>query len=191
LVSLAGGQQQVSNGIIHQWTEPLSNDFPLIWRNDLFTGAGDDFLFEARFRHSDFTAYGTTIALNSASFDGTRFPAGQGLPAGIENMLSIHHVVTQGGVMRFDITMFSDRPDAVVWRGTPGDSNWHKVQITLEQGDVYTLYVDNERAGSVRSTVRPRSVFIGNPTAQFYFGGWTQIYVDYIRISHCADWGYQ
>ncbi len=188
-VSLAGGQQLVSSGIIHQWTEPLSNDFPLAWRNDLFAGAGEDFLFEARFRHSDFTAYGTTVALNSAGFDGTRIPASQALPPGIEDMLSIHHVVTEGGVRRFDITMFRDRPDGIVWSGTPGDSDWHEVRITLEQGNEYTLYVDGERVGSVKSLVRPSSVYMGNPTMQLYFGGWTQLYVDYIRISHCAVWG--
>jgi hypothetical protein len=188
-VSLAGGQQQVRDGIMRQWTEPSSNDFPLAWRNDLFVGAGDDFLFEARFRHSDFTAYGTTIALNSAGFDGTRVPAGQGVPPGIEDMLEIHHVVTEGGVKRFEILMFRERPDAVVWKGTPGDSDWHEVRITLEKGSRYTMYVDGNRVGELVSSVRPSSVYIGNPTVQPFHGGWTQLHVDYLRISYCAVWG--
>jgi hypothetical protein len=107
-------------------------------------------------------------------------------------MLSIHHVVNpDGNVLRFDITMFRDRPDGIIWRGTPGDSEWHEVRITLEQGDLFTLYMDGDRVGSVRSAVRPSSVYIGNPTMQPFFGGWTQLYVDYIRISHCAVWGYE
>jgi hypothetical protein len=188
--SLAGGHHEVSNGLYHQWTEPFSDRFPLLWRNDLFAGAGDDFLFEARFRHSDFTAYGTTIALNSASFDGTRMLAGEGLPEGIEDMLSIHHVVNpDGNVMRFDIAMFKNRPDGIVWRGTPGDGGWHEVRITLEKGSRYTLYVDGERVGSVVSEVRPSSVYVGNPTIQPFYGAWTQLHVDYIRISYCAVWG--
>ncbi len=189
LASDGGGRQQVDNGVFHQWNDAESDRFPLLWRNDLFAGAGDDFLFEARFRHTDFTAYGTTIALNSAPFDGTRILAGEGLPPGIEDMLSIHHVVTPGGVTRFDIHMFRDRPDAVVWMGTPGDSGWHEVRITLEKGNRYTMYVDGDRVGTLESEVRPSTVYVGNPTIQPFFGGWTRLAVDYIRISYCAVWG--
>ena len=185
--SLGGGQELVSDGILHQWTQPSIDRFPLLWRNDLFEGAGDDFALEARFRYSDFTAYGTTIALNSAPFGGNRIPAGQPLPAGIEDMLNIHHVVDPaGGVYRFDISMFRGR---VRWSGTPGDTGWHVVRITLERGDLYTMYVDGQRVGSARSDVRPSSVYIGNPTIQPWFGGWTHLYVDYIRISRCLVWG--
>jgi hypothetical protein len=77
----------------------------------------------------------------------------------------------------------------VVWHGVPGDTNWHEVAISLEQGDSYTLFVDGERIGSATSRVRPRSVYLGNPTIQPFFGTWTDLYVDYIRISHCVGWG--
>jgi len=185
--SLAGGQQLVSGGFVHQWTAPMTDRFPLLWRNDLFEGAGQDFALEVRFRYSDFTAYGTTIALNAAPFDGNRVPASHPLPAGIEDVLNIHHVVdTAGSVYRFDVSMFQNR---VRWQGTPGDTNWHIVRITLEQGDIYTLYVDGEKRGSVRSNVRPMSIYIGNPTVQIWQGPWTQLYVDYVRISRCLVWG--
>ncbi|MGB9879209.1 MAG: DNRLRE domain-containing protein, partial [Anaerolineae bacterium] len=184
--SLDGGQQLVSGGILSQWTQPHIDRFPLLWRNDLFVGAGDDFAFEARFRYSDFTAYGTTIALNSASFDGTRVPASELLPPGIEDILNIHHVVDPAGnVYRFDISLFKGR---VAWRGTPGDTSWHEVRITLEQGNLYTLYVDGLLVGSARSPVRPTSVYIGNPTLQRWPGPWTRLYVDYLRISRCLRW---
>jgi hypothetical protein len=77
----------------------------------------------------------------------------------------------------------------VVWVGTPGDTSWHVVRITLEPGNMYVLYVDGRRVGSVRSSVRPKGVYIGNPTIQPYFGGWTAVYVDYLRVSRCEVWG--
>jgi hypothetical protein len=185
--SVDGGQQVVSDGVLHQWTAPLADRFPLLWRNDLFEGAGDSFALEARFRYSDFTAYGTTIALNSAPFDGNRVPASQSLPAGIEDMVNIHHVVDPvGNVYRFDISMFRGR---VRWSGTPGDTNWHVMRITLESGDLWTLFVDGQRIGSIRMAVQPSSIYIGNPKIQKWFGGWTQLYVDYVRISRCLVWG--
>lgn len=185
--SMDGGQQLVSNGVLHQWTQPATDRFPLLWRNDLFEGAGDDFAFEARFRYTNFAAYGTTIALNSALFDGNRVPAGQPLAPGIEDILNIHHVVDPvGNVYRFDIAMFRGR---VRWTGTPGDTGWHVVRITLEPQGTYTLYVDGQRIGSLRSAVRPLSIYIGNPTIQSWPGPWTQLYVDYVRISRCLVWG--
>jgi hypothetical protein len=186
-VSLEYGQQQVTDGILHLWTQPSIDRFPLVWRNDLLEGGGSDFAVEARFRHSGFAAYGTTIALNSATYDGDRVPAGVDLPPGIEDILSIHHVVDRGGgIYRFAISMLDGR---LVWNGTPGDSNWHVVRVTLEHGEWYTLHVDGQRVGSARSSVRPRSIYIGNPTIQPWFGPWTQLYVDYLRISRCLDWG--
>jgi hypothetical protein len=185
--SVDGGGQLVSNGVLHQWTTPLSDRFPLLWRNDLFEGSGDSFDLEARFRYSDFTAYGTTIALNSAAFDGTRVPQDQELPAGIENMLNIHHVVDPvGGIYRFDISMFRGH---VLWVGTPGDTGWHVVRITLDAGNRWTMSLDGQPVGSVRMATRPSSIYIGNPKIERWFGSWTQLYVDYVRISRCLVWG--
>jgi hypothetical protein len=190
-VSLAGGQQLVSSSIIHQWVVGNYDRFPMVWRNDLFEGAGDDFALEARFRYTDLSAYGTTIALNSSAFDGTRVPASTDLPAGIEDMLNIHHVVDPaGGIYRFDIQMFRNQVGKVVWTGVPGDTTWHTLRITLEHGDLYTMYVDDILVGSTISTIRPSSIYIGNPTIQPFWGAWTNLYVDYIRISRCQLWGW-
>lgn len=187
-VSLAGGQQEISSSVIHQWVVGNYDRFPMVWRNDLFEGAGDDFALEARFRYTDLSAYGTTIALNSWAFDGTRVPASTDLPAGIEDMLNIHHVVDPaGGIFRFDIKMFRNK---VVWTGIPGDTTWHTLRITLEHGNLYTMYVDDVLVGSTVSAVRPSSIYIGNPTIQPFWGAWTNLYVDYIRISRCQLWGW-
>ncbi|MBC7231990.1 MAG: DNRLRE domain-containing protein [Chloroflexi bacterium] len=185
--SLNGGHQEVRNGVLHQWTQPSMDRFPLLWSNGLFADAGDNFTFEVRFRYSNFAAYGTTIALNSAPVDGKRVLSPLPLAPGMEDVLNIHHVVdTAGNVYRFDISLFKGR---VMWIGTPGDANWHEVRITVEQGEVYTLYVDGVRVGSIRSATRPVSMYIGNPTIQTWLGNWTQLHVDYVRISRCMSWG--
>lgn len=185
--SLEDGKQLVSNGVLHQWTQVMTDRFPLLWHNDLFEGATESFSFEIRFRYSNLAAYGTTIALNVSPYDGTRVPALHPLPPGIEDLLNIHHVVDPvGNVYRFDVAMFRGR---VRWVGTPGDTNWHIVRIVQGPGDLYTLFVDGQRVGMLGSTLRPSSVYIGNPTLQPWLGAWTQLHVDYIRISRCLVWG--
>lgn len=182
------GAQEVSGSVIHQWATSLTDRFPMVWRNDLFEGSGNDFKFEVRFRYSDFTAYGTTIALNSAAYDGTRVLASVPVPPGVEYILNIHHVVDPvGGIFRFDIALFGG---LVKWTGTPGDTNWHVVEVELEAGNRYTLFVDGAEIGTVVSATRPISTYIGNPTIQPFYGQWTQLYVDYIRISRCLIWGW-
>lgn len=185
--SLNGGYQEVSGGVLHQWTQLSIDRFPLLWSNGLFAEAGEDYIFEVRFRYSDFAAYGTTIAINSAPVDGNRILSPLPLAPGMEDVLNIHHVVDEiGRVYRFDISLFKGR---VLWIGTPGDTSWHEVRITVEDGILYTLYVDGLRIGSIRSTTRPMSMYIGNPTIQPWPGAWTQLYVDYVRISRCISWG--
>jgi len=185
---LAGGQMEIKDSYVHQWTGPEEEHFPLLWRNDLFYGAENDFMLEVRFRHSGFTPYGTTVALNSQPFTGQRTQPGAPLPPGIEDILSIHHVVDpQGGVQRFDVALLGKR---VPWPAvTPGDTNWHTLLLTLEEGGLYTLYADGKEWSWVYSTARPTSIYLGNPTTQLFWGGWTQLYVDYVRISRCIGTG--
>ncbi len=184
---LGGGQMEVRDGYVHMWTGPSTDRFPLLWRNDLFQNAGDDFTFEVRFRHSDFTAYGTTIALNSSSFNGQRTRPGQPLPPGLEDILSIHHVegTEAGGVHRFDVTLLGQK---VIWpTDRANDDRWHKLRLVLEEGDWYRLYLDDSPSPIIwtNDKRRPVSMYIGNPTTQLFWGSWTQIYVDYVRISRC------
>ena len=184
--SVADGFYRVQDSYVHLWNPDVTDRFPLLWLNGLFEGAGDDFAFEARFRYTDFTAYGTTIGLNSAPYNGERYQAGPGYHPSLEDIMNIHHVVDPAGdVYRFDISMFRG---AVVWHGTPGDTDWHVVRVTLERGSLYTLYVDGQRIGSVLSAVRAQSIYIGNPTIQPFWGSWTNIYVDYVRVSRCGGW---
>jgi len=179
---------EIRDSYMHLWTGPDENLFPMLWRNDLFYGAENDFALEVRFRHSDFTPYGTTVSLNSQPFLGQRWLPGAEIRPGIEDIVSIHHVVDpQGGVQRFDVSLLGKR---VPWPDvTPGDTNWHTLLLTLEEGGLYTLYADGKEWSWVFSDLRPTSIYIGNPTTQVYWGGWTQLYVDYVRISRCIGTG--
>ena len=184
--SLADGEQQVAESVVHQWTQPLTDRYPLLWRNDLFQGAGEDCAVEVRLRFSDMTAYGTTVALNSASHDGSRRLASDPVQSGTEDILGIHHVVDPAGdVFSFYVSLLQGQ---VKWRGSPGDTEWHVVRVTLEPVGQYTLYVDGERVGSATSSMRPVSIYIGNPTIQPFHGSWTHTHVDYVRVSCCIHW---
>jgi hypothetical protein len=174
---------------MHLWASSTSDRFPIVWRNDLFAAAGDEFLFEVRFHYSDLTAYGTTIALSPIALDGTRIPASTQPPPGVANLLSIHHVVDTAAPAntRFEVVLFGG---AVKWVGVPGDTEWHVAKLMLENGNHYSLYVDDIYVGGIISGTRPVSVYVGNPTIQRFGGQWTQIYVDYVRISRCSAWGW-
>ncbi len=188
-VSRADGSLGVSGGVMHLWAPQMTKNFPLVWRNDLFAALGDEFLFEVRFHYSDLTAYGTTIALGPVAFSGTRIPASTQLPPGMASPLSIHHVVDVAAPAnsRFEVVLFGG---AAKWVGTAGDTDWHVVKLALENGNHYSLYVDDVYVGSMISSARPVSAYVGNPTTQSYGGQWSQIYVDYVRVSRCAVWGW-
>jgi hypothetical protein len=188
-VNLAYGRQEVKDSFLHLWVPMQMDRFPLVWRNDLFQGLGNDFLFEVRFHYSDPTAYGTTISLSSAAFDGSRFPASSPPPSGPQYILNIQHVfdVAAPSNNRFEAELFGG---AVKWAGTAGDAGWHVVQVSLENGDYYTLYVDGSRIGSVTSATRPVGLYLGNPTIQYWYGQWSQLYLDYVHVSRCLIWGW-
>ena len=188
-LSMVDGHELVRDSILHQWTLPLMDRYPLRWRNDIFEGVDDDFVVEIRFRYEDVTSYGTTIALNSNAFNGERRLSSQPVMAGTEDILRIHHVIDPGfGLYLFEVSLLQDQ---VTWHGMPSDADWHVVRITLEPDDLYSLYVDGEFIGSTISSMRPVGAFIGNPTIQLFLGAWTHTYVDYVRVSRCVDWGPQ
>ncbi len=75
-----------------------------------------------------------------------------------------------------------------VWIGALRDANWYIVQLRLE-GQTYILNINGFDIAYASSTLRPLSLYIGNPTIQTYGGGWTQLRVDYVRVSYCAEFG--
>jgi len=51
--------------------------------------------------------------------------------------------------------------------------------------------VDGAHVAAAPSALRPHSLYVGNPSIQFYSGPWTHLLVDYLRVTYCAEWGVQ
>jgi len=184
---MAEGQRRVWASTLDLWTTPYTDRFPVLWRNDAFEQLGSDWVMEVRFRYSNISAHGTTIALNSVPYAGERVAEELGLPAGWEDILSIHHVVDPArGIRRFDASLLGGQ---VLWEGVPGDTAWHTAMLTLEQGQHYTLFVDGHRIGSADSSLMPQSLYIGNPRTAPGAGPWTQLHVDNVQVGNCLAWG--
>ena len=176
---LGRGSYTVEDSTIEmQAKEGLVDRFPVLWNNDAFP-PGYDFLFETRFRHSAFTAYGTTIGIGSETYDGNRYFEGAEAPPGIEDILSIHHLDAW-----FRISLF----DRVTWWGEAEDTDWHIVRV-LRLGLVWVLSVDDVEVGRTWSDTIPKSLYIGNPAIEIWWGTWTHLHVDYVRITYCAGQG--
>jgi hypothetical protein len=181
------GQRRVWDNTLDLWTTPYTDRFPVLWRNDSFVALGSDWVVEVRFRFSNISAHGTTIALNSIAYDGERVPEELGLPPGWEDILSIHHVVDPiRSIYRYDALLLGGQ---VQWVGTPGDTSWHHALLTLEGGQHYTLFVDGRRIGSADSSLMPRSLYIGNPRTAPGAGAWTELHVADLQVANCLRWG--
>jgi len=178
-VSLGYGSYTLNDSVISLHAQPGNTDrFPVLWTNNAFVGVGD-FTFETLFRYSDLTAYGTTIGIGSQYYDGHRYLQTVDPPPGIEDILSIHQLDAW-----FRIALMEE----VVWWGPQGDTSWHYVRVT-RQGPFWTLYVDGERIGQTFSERAPRSLFIGNPAIEIWWGTWTVLHVDYLRLTTCLGQG--
>jgi len=186
-LDMADGEKRVWDGVLDVWAHAYTDQYPVIWRSDAFDGVEDDWTLRVRFRYSDIRAHGVTIAVNSGVWDGQRVPWLGALPSGLEDILRIHHVIDGGRmIFRFDAALLGGQ---VTWDGIIGDTSWHEVKLTLEGGKNYTLYVDGKRIGAATSSLKPASVYIGNPRVSTGYGPWTQVHVDYLRVSRCLNWG--
>jgi len=154
--------------------------FPFLWRNDAFR-VNEDLVFQTRFRYSHITPFGVTIAIGSQENTGARYPQSDPLLPGVEDILCIHQYRRE-----FRIALLGQ----VVWWGERGDTDWHEAELRL-QGTTYTLFVDGAPVAATSSLERPRSLYVGNPSIQFYNGPWTHLLVDYLRVTYCAEWGVQ
>jgi hypothetical protein len=177
-VDLAGGQAAVGNSLLHLQDKPGgASQFPLLWRNDAFPSG--DFAFEIRFRFAHVSPYGVSIGLGSAPYDGTRYIEGEPPVAGIEDILSIHHF---SGEFRIALRQ------QVVWQGLAGDEQFHTVRLERE-GQKLILYVDGFELARFASSLRPISLYLGNPAIESFTGPWTWLDIDYIKVTRCATWG--
>jgi uncharacterized repeat protein (TIGR01451 family) len=123
----------------------------------------------------------------------------------IEDVLSIHHV--KGSRPTFEVRLIRDPASdrwKWLWPGVIEDSALHTVQIQVLGDPRYALRVrraDGEwqqvtpvNPGDTASSLLPRSIYLGSHADQSQAsnederkGPWTQLWVDYIRISR-GDW---
>jgi len=151
----------------------------MVWRNDGFP-AEEDWIFETRFHYSHVTPFGVTIGVGSLPYRGDRYVQDQPPIPGVEDILSIH---------QFDEEFRIKLLDRIVWVGPQLDNSWHEVRLTFEK-DRYMLWVDGVFVAEAAGNVRPVSIYLGNPSIQYYAGPWTWLHVDYVQVSHCVEWGY-
>lgn len=153
--------------------------FPLVWSAWEWPQEGD-LRLSFRFAFAAHTAYGTTVGVGSAPYDGYRTLAGSPDPYGIEDILSIHQRKGGDEIGEFRISLLG----WVVWTGTPGDEAWHAVQLEL-RGQTYILSVDGAEVGRVVSFWRPQSLFLGNPVIVWTPGLWTELCLDDLVLETC------
>jgi uncharacterized repeat protein (TIGR01451 family) len=176
---LGGGTHSVTDSVISLRPENDNVDrFPVFWTNEAFP-LRESFLFEARFRFSNITPYGTTVGIGSKYYYGARYYEGNEPPPQIENILSIHHLDSG-----YWVSLMGEK----LWLGDVDEETWRTVQL-IRREYTWILRVDGEEVGSVRSTINPRSLFIGNPAIQRWDGDWTYLDVDYLRVTACMGQG--
>jgi len=203
---------------LHLFSTADTSTFPVVYRNDLFADLSGCFCMEVRFKHTNFTGFGSTISVNSSNYGGERADAipnpdpadpGKQLPPyrlkGIEDVLSIHHV--RGSEPVFEVRLIRDPATdrwKWLWPGGVDDEALHTVQVQVLGDPKYGLRV--RRAGGewqqvapvnpadTSSNLLPRSIYLGShadqsqaPNEEERDGPWTQLWVDYIRISR-GDW---
>jgi uncharacterized repeat protein (TIGR01451 family) len=203
---------------LHLFSTADTSTFPVVYRNDLFAGLNNCFCMEVRFKHTDFSGFGSTISVNSSPYSGERADAipnpdpgdpGKQLPPyrlkGIEDMLSIHHV--KGSRPTFEVRLIRDPATdrwKWLWSGRVEDDALHTVQVQVLGDPKYGLRVrraDGEwqqvtpvNPADTSSSLLPRSIYLGShadqsqaPNEDERDGPWTELWVDYIRISR-GDW---
>lgn len=181
LIDDADGRIVVSDSVLYlQERIGGASIFPYLRRNDAFR-TDEDLVFQTRFRYSHITPFGVTIAIGSQESTGARYPQSDPVLPGIEDILCIHQYRRE-----FRIALL----DQIVWWGERGDTDWHEVELWL-QGKTYVLWVDGVQVAAAPSALRPHSLYVGNPSIQFYSGPWTHLLVDYLRVTYCAEWGVQ
>jgi len=72
-----------------------------------------------------------------------------------------------------------------VWRGTPGDSDWHALELELRE-HTYILKLDGAEIGRAVSYWRPQSLFVGNPVIMWIKGFWTEVALDDVMLEQCC-----
>ena len=155
--------------------------FPLVGREGLFDAlpAGAPWAFELRFRFPQYTDYGVFIGMGSGAWSAQRFIEckpephpdwGDALGVGAGG----------GGTVppRLGISVFG----VEVFRVNAADTGWHTLRVEVQPDGTWTAFVDGNPVGSGSGAFRPRLVWFGNYREQQFWGNWTDLHVDDLRI---------
>jgi len=146
--------------------------FGLAWVQGHWPSSGD-LRLSFRLRFQNVTAYGTGIQVGSWPYWEQRV------------VLGVTDMPHMGDVLRIEHSWAGYRALLLgneVWRGTPGDTSEHRVELTV-RGISYTLRIDEQEFTAV-SYLRPRSLVIGNPTVLASdYGTWTEVGISQVVLA--------
>ncbi len=153
--------------------------FPLVGREGLFDALppGAPWAFEIRFRYPQVTAYGVNIGMGSGAWTDARLPQDQPPRTDWADAFAVHQDAS-GSPPRLQIWVFGTK---VLERPAP-DTAWHAVRVEVQPDGAWTAFVDGSPAGSGSGAFRPRLVYFGNYYEQWFWGDWTDLHMDYLRI---------
>jgi hypothetical protein len=153
--------------------------FPLAGREGLFDAlpVGAPWAFEVRFRFPEVTAYGVNIGMGSGGWTDARIAQDQPGRSDWGNAFAVHQD-TSGSPPRLQIWVFGIRIAALPAPNT----TWHMVRVEIQPDGTWTAFLDGSPAGSGTGAFRPRLVWFGNYYEQWFWGNWTDLHVDYLRI---------
>ena len=154
--------------------------FPLVGREGLFDAlpAGAPWAFEVRFRFPEVTAYGVHIGMGSGAWSPLRFIECKPEPHPDWGNAFAVHQDTSGSPPALRIRVFG----SLIAERPASDTAWHVVRVEVQPDGAWTAFVDGSPAGSGAGAFRPRLVWFGNFREQQFWGNWTDLHVDYLRI---------
>lgn len=209
----AEGSIDTKSGALWLRNGPSDHEtFPLVWSEHPWPDR-DDLRLSFRFAYENITAYGSTIGVGSAPYDGERILDDAGGGAGLEKIRRIlddpvllddpEETESLEEILQLlegleklesteDILRIHHREGEysvqllgrTVWQGTPGDQEWHHLALELA-GTTYTVSVDGEEVGQGVSYWRPHSLYLGNPVIVWNEGRWSEVAIDDVHLQLC------
>ena len=155
--------------------------FPLVGREGLFDAlpAGAPWAFELRFRFPQYTDYGVFIGMGSGAWSAQRFIECK--PEPHPDWGDALGIGAGGGgavLPGLGISVFG----VEVFRVNAADTGWHTLRVEVQPDGTWTAFVDGNPVGSGSGAFRPRLVWFGNYREQQFWGNWTDLHVDDLRI---------
>jgi hypothetical protein len=169
------GVVEVKKSVLYLYSVPgQSSRFPIVWARPAFPE--DNWLLEIRFQYGMPTVYGTSIGVGTGRYDGQRYSSDNPPPANIEDVVSLHQNEIEWRISLWGTTVLG---------GAAPMPGWHLLQVE-KRGDLYRLGIDGLLVTEMTHEGGPQSLWLGNPTEQYYWNLWTPLAVDYVRLSRCA-----